>query len=418
MNQTLHILINDENSRLFELTSMSRMPLYDHFNSSNLKMLQVLDYTQFEILMSLIPINTNILIWIHPNLYELQEMFDNNNNKTQDNSSTLCANNFIHSGIPFRFISRQPSDSEKYLKTKFHTIPCIDVLDLKIEYDKQNPIAVSDVISRLKSIGKETNLNYFDFAIITALYSDEFESICKIFSLELSRNISLGDKDVYIGHLKTQPEKKIVAIFQTSVGNIEAANLCSEIISKFNPRILFMTGVCGGSEDTNLGDIVIAKSIFKIGKGKLVDTGFLRELEFVKVNEAILRKVIQNAEISLITVKKELMNINYKNVIKNFAVDKLKFIIDPMACTDFVLDDNAKYFREVILSIDRKATAVDMESYAVVRAAESVSNGKTKAIIIKSVMDNMTNKDDEAKEFASLTSALFLQALLETSSID
>ena len=54
-----------------------------------------------------------------------------------------------------------------------------------------------------------------------------------------------------------------------------------------------------------------------------------------------------------------------------------------------------------------------MESYGVARACEFANNGKTKAIIFKSVMDNTVDKDDKAKKFAAFTSAQLMQQLFE-----
>lgn len=53
-----------------------------------------------------------------------------------------------------------------------------------------------------------------------------------------------------------------------------------------------------------------------------------------------------------------------------------------------------------------------MESFAVVRATELLNEGKTTPIIIKSVMDNTQSKDDDAKPYASWTSAKTLEFIL------
>jgi hypothetical protein len=58
-----------------------------------------------------------------------------------------------------------------------------------------------------------------------------------------------------------------------------------------------------------------------------------------------------------------------------------------------------------------------MESYAVSRACELVNNGKTKALIIKSAMDNTKDKVDGAKPYAAWTSAMFVRYILENNLI-
>ena len=69
-------------------------------------------------------------------------------------------------------------------------------------------------------------------------------------------------------------------------------------------------------------------------------------------------------------------------------------------------------FETQVTPIDRKTTGLEMESYAVAKACRISNNGKTKALIIKSVMDKTEHKDDKNKEVAALTSALFVKHLI------
>ncbi len=83
-----------------------------------------------------------------------------------------------------------------------------------------------------------------------------------------------------------------------------------------------------------------------------------------------------------------------------------------IACVRQVIDI-ADYFQKEISVIERKALALEMESYGVSRACELVNNGKTTPLIIKSVMDNTMDKSDNAKPYAAWTSARFIQYVLE-----
>ena len=53
-----------------------------------------------------------------------------------------------------------------------------------------------------------------------------------------------------------------------------------------------------------------------------------------------------------------------------------------------------------------------MESYGIARACELVNDGKSIPIIVKSVMDNTQDKDDNAKTYAAWTSAKFLEYVI------
>jgi nucleoside phosphorylase/ActR/RegA family two-component response regulator len=267
---------------------------------------------------------------------------------------------------------------------------------------------------KIKELNNFINLNSpkVDFAIVTALYDDEFESVLEVFDLSPDKKYQLGGKNIFSGKLESFPEKKIIATYQSEVGKTDASNLVTDIIKEFNPRYIFMTGVCGGNDQTSFGDVIIAKFVFTFDKGKITDSGFLREIELVKINESILRKIRENNKKTLVIVKERIKKTIKSDILNHFDLEKLKAIIDPMACSSAVIDKE-NYFKEVISSIERKATAVEMESYGFARAAETTNYGLTQSAIIKSVMDNTSKKNDKAKSYASYTSAIYLKSLLE-----
>ena len=253
-----------------------------------------------------------------------------------------------------------------------------------------------------------------DYAIISALYEDEFENLIRVFELNKNQRIKLGDKEVFSNQISTRNKSKnVIAIYQSNVGRVDAGTLTTELIKEFHPKYIIMCGVCGGEERTNLGDVIIAKFVFTFDKGKFSDKGFFRELEFVKTDDSLLRIIRENKVEILKNLKKtHLDNEEYFEKHKQFNTNNIEAIIDPMACSPAVIDKE-NYFNEVIKMVDRKATAVEMESYGVARAAEISNSGKTRSLIIKSVMDNTVKKDDRAKSYASYTSALFARSLIE-----
>ncbi len=252
-----------------------------------------------------------------------------------------------------------------------------------------------------------------DYAIVTAMFPDEFESVVRVFNLDISEGLKLGAKNVFAGRLNADPASRVVAIYQTDVGRTDSSSLVTDIIREFNPRYVFMTGVCGGNQSVNLGDVVVAKFVFTFDKGKVTDIGFLREIELVKTHEGSLRKIIERNKEVLSHVIAQLQIDEYaKATFDSFEFESLNSHIDPMACSSAVIN-RSNYFSEVIQAIERKATAVEMESYGFARACESTNHGESIGIIIKSVMDNTVSKDDNAKEYASYSSALYLKKLLE-----
>jgi len=271
------------------------------------------------------------------------------------------------------------------------------------------------------------SIQHEEYAIITALYKDEFQELEKIFD------------------------------FPNSSGMVDAAMLASLIINTFTPTYLLMPGVCGGSIDRNFGDIIIAQKTFTFQKGKLSDikrkdeTGKLINIELFDSNKNIIDEnhlydkdgnqiivsiekfdIEHDAMISLDTSIEDMLNLKMEGIKEKinisiqaderFKSKKNEIIIDidiqPMACSTMVINKDG-FFEKSIQMVTRKVAAVEMESYGIARACQFANEGQTIPIIFKSVMDKTSNKADrfengfKAKEFAAFTSAQFLKYLLE-----
>ncbi|HMS39220.1 MAG TPA: hypothetical protein PKE69_03275 [Pyrinomonadaceae bacterium] len=240
-----------------------------------------------------------------------------------------------------------------------------------------------------------------DYAIITALEEDEMEKvllmITKIDRIPNEKHL------IEYGQLTNNPNKKIAYASQQATGMIDAAILATELILRFNPKFLIMAGVLGGNpNDVKIGDVIIATRVFTIDKGKLADYGFKKEIETTSNEHAYITNLIRN--------KKEIVKyIREKDETRESEID---IHFGPIACVRQVIDLEG-YFAENITPIDRKTLALEMESYAVSRACDLVNDGKTKALIIKSVMDITQGKVDNAKPYAAWSSAECLKYILE-----
>jgi nucleoside phosphorylase len=381
---------------------------------TNIPCLFVIDIPNFEMFLEKFEVDQLITVWVHHqairNPYGIYE---------GENTGAKLISKYPN--IKFKYITRapaHPSISEDKNRT-----PIISLNDIYEEIEKfENFQKISDIITKDQQLTAANKANQslpdFDFAIINALYEDEFQSVSKIFNLVKHENLKLGDKNVFTGALDSFPNKKILAVYQSEVGRTDASSIVTDVIKEFRPRYIFMTGVCGGDADIPLGSIVVAKFVFTFDKGKITDKGFFRELEFVKIHESSLRQIRESNEKILNEVKVKLISdTTISERFKEFNFQELRAIIDPVACSSAVIDKE-NYFTEVIKTIERKATAVEMESYGIARGAETTNSGKTRSIIIKSVMDNTTGKNDKAKSFASYTSALYLKCLLENGIIE
>ena len=246
----------------------------------------------------------------------------------------------------------------------------------------------------------------YDVAITTALYEDEFENVIKIFNLQklnYTENFYQGTLDVG-GNNKIN----IIATHQYESGMVEAAVFTTFILNRFNPKYLIMTGVCGGKNDSkiNFGDIVFATKLYTFHKGKLNPTDFAYESEICKIDDQTIVRVRTARK----TIARGIMDSDPTRS-SHYESNPLKIHIEPMCCSDFVINDDG-FFKLISKLKDRKTIAVDMESYAVARSCEIINNGFTKAYIIKSVMDKMKKKNDDYKSYAAYTSVEFLKNFL------
>lgn len=239
-----------------------------------------------------------------------------------------------------------------------------------------------------------------DYVIVTALEQDEMEKVLPL--IEKIRVIPNSKHLVELGHFKSKPEKKVIYASQMSTGMIDAAILATELITKYSPKFLIMTGVMGGKpEDTMIGDVVVSKSIFTIDKGKLSEEEFKREIEVVNTTNSYTRQ-IERARQKIIDFIRDSDDITGRQVNIHF---------EPIACVRAVIDRNG-FFKDDILTFDRKTIGLEMEGYGIARACEIVNEGKTIPLIIKSVMDNTQEKTDEGKKIAAWTSAKTLEYII------
>lgn len=248
-----------------------------------------------------------------------------------------------------------------------------------------------------------SNHKRFDVAIITAIFKDEFENIKPI--LNDVQELEDETKIYKAGKLENSKGREIsvVAINQDKTGIVDAAVLATEIINKFNPEYLIMTGVCGGhGDEINLGDIVVASKVFLHQKGKETNVGFQNEVSQCELNAKLINIIRDNGEEILRLVKEG----------DPSRSSGLQLHIEPMSCGLSVINKN-DYFKDNISKIDRNIIAVDMESFSIVRACQYSNDNKTQPIIIKSIMDKTINKDDNVKAYAGYTSAQFALHLIK-----
>jgi nucleoside phosphorylase len=269
-------------------------------------------------------------------------------------------------------------------------------------------------------IEKNRKFPKFKYAIITALYDSEFEELNRIFDFPKNEHIKTQKKSFYKGYFKKNKDIQIIAAVPNATGMLDSSILATMMLEYFNPDYLLMSGVCGGAENTNYGDIILAKQLFTFQKGKISDlkNEDRTESKFEVEHDSILPLDSHFEDNLNPELKKIKQSIN--QTIENesfFENKKIDIKIQPIACSNMVINKK-DYFENTIKAIHRKTAAVEMESYGVARACQYANNGNTIPIIFKSVMDKTFNKEDkindiDLKKFAAFTSAQFMGLLFE-----
>lgn len=274
---------------------------------------------------------------------------------------------------------------------------------LKIFTKRELLDSKKSVIVENKDRNNNNSQNYpqCDYAIITALEDDEMEKLLPL--IETAGEIKNDKHLIEYGHFKGKKTKKIAYASQLSTGMIDASILATELIIRFKPKYLIMTGVLGGKpKDSNIGDVVVANKVFTIDKGKISKLGFKQEIEGSNTDGSNITKFKREKQ-KIIDFIRDEDTIYRRNVNIHFG---------SIACVRQVIDVEG-YFENKISAIDRKAIALEMESYGIARACELVNDGRTIPLIIKSVMDNTQDKADGAKPYAAWSSAMFVKYILE-----
>jgi len=263
----------------------------------------------------------------------------------------------------------------------------------------------------------------FDFGILTALHEFEFEKIETIFNNWKTNQVQDNTK-VYLTNtiVKNEDILSIIGSYQLNTGMVEAGIFATEMINRFKPEYLIMSGVLAGKPhknplektEINLGDIVVGTKLFVIDKGKYSELEFEKDLDAVEIDSKLIQKIrLKRKQI----LSKIINHLNYlkdngETCLNTLEIEKLNIHIAPIACSFSVVNKQG-YFKDKASAVDRKTIGLEMESYGVARACKLSNNGNTKAIIAKSVMDFSENKDDRNKEIAALTSAVFVKYLIE-----
>lgn len=241
--------------------------------------------------------------------------------------------------------------------------------------------------------------NDYDICVLNALRTPELEAVHSSWPLLLGeevllrKNILCQTGTVTLGDV----DRRIVCAHLSQMGPISAAHAATALLTEYRPRILLMTGICGGfSEHVCIGDVIIAEKSWDWQAGKWTEDGSLATASDQRAAAPELVALARSAESALLPLYKK-----YELSKPSIAP---KLVVGPMVTGSSVIAslDIQKAFRNQ----HRKMVGVDMECYGLYYAAENHAAAPVKAICIKAVSDLADRaKGDDFQVYASHISA-------------
>ncbi len=254
-----------------------------------------------------------------------------------------------------------------------------------------------------------------DIAIVTAVET-EYNSVQALFdnweTVELP-----NDPTIYKIATTTINDlnKKIVLVMLPEMGMTAASCFTTKLLLLFQPKQIYMVGICGGIKgEIELTDVIVASASWDYGSGKIKPRS--AENTYYEL-EPSPNQVGINASIAseIRTYKDEIIG-EIISEWKALYPDKHiapKVYLSPMPSGAAVICDET-VFSELIRPQHRKCVGLDMESYGVYFASKYCVKETIDFLSIKSVSDFADiEKNDNYHDICCFISSRFLIKFLE-----
>jgi len=296
----------------------------------------------------------------------------------------------------------RPSIEDKYFQILHYS------LDGK---DWRNRLHSIAKLAQARSAEEHNVAKYrYGLAVLCALDTPEFKAV-----LDLDWNweplpIDNDIAEYYTGSVQIgEKQVSVVGAAAPRMGMVASAVLASKIISRFLPKYLCMTGICGGVEGTaQLGDIIAADESWDYQSGKHTSKPGTSLFEIAPHHISIdpfLRSKLQQFSRDSAALER------IRGYWRPKRPQALSLHVAPMASGSAVIAD--KELLTQVRTQNRKMMGIDMEAYGIFASALYSPTPTPKAFILKSVSDFANcEKDDSSQDYAAFTSAQALDIFL------
>lgn len=217
------------------------------------------------------------------------------------------------------------------------------------------------------------------------------------------------DEQIYdvSSFMRDGKERSIVHAKIGEMGMTAAAATTMKVIYTFRPRYIIMVGIAAGIaradvEEQMYGDVIVPDVVWNYSAGKFVSP---EKASIVYGNLGFLPRSTSE------TIPEEIVPYLRRAVASE--CNPCHAYIGPMACGSTIVASQ-ELLEKQIYSQYSHTVGLDMESYAVVYAANHASDPRPTPIIAKSVCDFADHKkSDDYQRFAAYSSCEFAKFLYE-----
>ncbi|WP_299984733.1 hypothetical protein [uncultured Ruegeria sp.] len=289
------------------------------------------------------------------------------------------------SSVPVMAITRHVAEPD----FDDHKVKSKGILAYDFEQEDIWKVAVDSFLARAKDRHK------YDFIGILALEEERlgFMRVPNI-DVESRKVVGLDAWEVKIGDWRG-------ALFcLPKMGLVDAAVATSKIMSNYSPKVAFMSGICGGSEKTKMGQLLVTDFCWEYQSGKWIAEGFQSDPYQEGISEPL------KADLSILLKSRT-------NLVKDLE-DDLHDLERPSKLAKPTMAIFAsgsavvasKEQMKKIKSQHRKVKGIDMEIFAFHRAM-NLCEDRIPHFSCKVVVDKADEqKDDELHDYGCALSAL------------
>lgn len=251
------------------------------------------------------------------------------------------------------------------------------------------------------------NYEYQTDVALLSVTATEFRAVTQFH--EWRAKVLTGDDQIYdVAEFERDGQRRTLVHAKISeMGMTAAAATAMKVIFTFRPRYLIMVGIAAGIakeelEKQQYGDVIVPDVVWNYSAGKFVSPD---KAQIKYGNMGFLPR--PSAE----TIPEEIMP--YLRAAAESPTNQCHVYIGPMACGSTVVANRELLDKQIYTQYQHTA-GLDMESYAVVYAANHANDPRPTPIIIKSVCDFANSeKSDDFQLFAAYTSCEFAKFLYE-----